>query len=431
MRAAIKSIITDARNTVRDHGFFDFLVCPRRRVTCVVFIAVHIAGAADGQRPLAVQRPGQAAAFTRRAAGAAAHDFQRFRSFFAAAGAGISHGAVLFRSGRLNHVANVPRMAESGNLAGKGLIAARLETGSCLRAGLGARGLFFSGPFPKVMHGCIFSDGFIAAFNRHVPPCIIRAKKVNIFQTVTVKKCITANIRNGVRNCDALQTPAAIKCLIFNLGNTFRDRDLCQIGAFGKCISANTGDALRDRDLRQIGTSGKCIIANTGDALRDSKRRVRPARGIGHNHFLIFAVYDAAHGAVIRVFLRNGNVCQAGTPGKSTFDKERFTRDLDVGQGGAAGKSADDCLNTVRECHSCQCGAIFKCTVHAGHAARNRDTGQGSASRKSIFSDFCNTVRNRHIFQIVTAAKSKTSNARNAVINHNRLDVLSRPRCII
>ena len=420
MRAAIKSIITDARNTVRDHGFFDFLVCPRRRVTCAVFIVFHIAGAADGQRPLAVQRPGQAAAFTLRAAGAAAHDFQRFRSFFAAAGAGISHGAVLSLGGGLRHFAFVPAMAESGNLAGKGLIAARLETGSCLRAGLGAGWLFLSGPFTKVMHGCIFSDGFIAAFNRHFLPCIFRAKKVNIFQTVTVKKCITANIRNGVRNCDALQTLAAMKCLIFNLGNTFRDRDLCQIGTSGKSIIANTGDALRDgdlrqigafikctatnaghalrdRNLRQIGTSGKSIIANTGDALRDGKRRVRPARGIGHNHFLIFAVYDAAHGAVIRVFLCNGNVCQAGTPGKSTFDKGHIMRELDVGQGGAAGKSADDFLNTVRECHSCQCGAIFKCTVHAGHAARNRDTGQGSASGKSIFSDFCNTVRNRHI----------------------------------
>ena len=345
-------------------------------------------------------------------------------------------------------------MAESGNLAGKGLAAIRFGTGARLRASLGAGRLFFSCPFTEVMNGCIFGDGFIFAFNRHFLPCIFRAKKVNIFQTVTVKKCIIANIRNGVRNCDALQTLAAIKCLIFNLGNAFRDRDLCQIGAFGKCIIANTGDTLRDRDLRQIGTSGKSIIANTGDALRDrdlrqidtsgksiiantgdalrdSKRRVRPARGIGHNHFLIFAVYDAAHGAVIRVFLCNGNVCQAGTPGKSTFDKGHITRELDVGQGGAAGKSADDFLNTVRECHSCQCGAIFKCTVHAGHAARNRDTGQGSASGKSIFTDFCNTVRNRHICQIMTAVKSKPSNARNAVIDHNRLDVLSRPRCII
>ena len=150
-----KSIPANARNTVRDHGFFDFLIPPQ-----LIAETRHIAGTADGQCPLTVQHPGQVAAVALRTAGAAAHNFQRFRSFLAAAGAGISHSAVLFRSCGLNHVANAPRMAESGKLVGICLSAAVLRALARSMARFGASGPFFHIPLCKIVNGCHLQNCF-------------------------------------------------------------------------------------------------------------------------------------------------------------------------------------------------------------------------------------------------------------------------------
>ena len=64
-------MITNAGYAVINYGFFDCTMLPQRRIVIIVF---HSAGAADRQQTLAVQRPGQVAAVTLRAAGAACNN---------------------------------------------------------------------------------------------------------------------------------------------------------------------------------------------------------------------------------------------------------------------------------------------------------------------------------------------------------------------
>ena len=70
-----KSAHTYACHAVINYGASNFLVAPRRFIR-IEYIVFHSAGSADGQQPLAVQRPGQVAAVALRAAG---HNVRRQR----------------------------------------------------------------------------------------------------------------------------------------------------------------------------------------------------------------------------------------------------------------------------------------------------------------------------------------------------------------
>ena len=187
----------------------------------------------------------------------------------AAARAGEGLHAVLSFGGGLRHFAFVPAMAESRNLMGKGLAAIRFGTGARLRASLGAGGLFFSCPFTEVMNGCIFGDGFIFAFNRHFLPCIFRAKKVNIFNVVTIIECNIADLRNGARNYNALQTLTGDKCKALDSGNAIRNGNALEAFASGKCTAANSRHAIRDGNALEAFTSGEGTAFNIRHAIRD------------------------------------------------------------------------------------------------------------------------------------------------------------------
>ena len=250
-------------------------------------------------------------------------------------------------------------------------------------------------------------------------------------EVLAVQKCALPNARHAVRDRDACEVLAARKRAVSNTRYAVRDRDACEVLAEGKRAIPNARDAVRDRDACEVLAAQKCPLSNARHAVRDRDAcEVLAAQKC--------ALPNARHA------IANRHARELGAARKRAIPNARnAVRDRNACEGGAAGKRViPNTCHAVRDRDACEVLAEGKCvSPNTCHIGRDRiATGKvfrgtdqslvlfvdqapirqgfkcGTVSdlfysAESIFTDFCNAVRDRDALEGGAALKRKPSNA--------------------
>ena len=257
-----KCIRADAGHAILNDNMFHHQVSPGgiKPDNPGVPVAIHCAGAADGQRTRIVQCPGNVAAVTFRAAGTAIQRFQHLRFLRTAASAGIGLVSIFRHGCRFVHDTVVPCVAKGGNFSGIGLGAAVFRTLARPIPRCSASGLGFHSPLFKIVNSRVFQSISICLIPNDLIKLVFAAEIVDFLQTDASIKS-TIEIRCISRERDALEVGAVGKNAPPQICYAVRNRSVLQTGAKER-PSSNACYPFRNNHTGQFIASIKCIITD-------------------------------------------------------------------------------------------------------------------------------------------------------------------------